>query len=281
MQLLTFRSITEERHSGLLYLSHMQIPSPQELLDFTGRVVLVTGAGAGIGAAIAFRFAQAGAAVCVHYRDNEMGAAQVADKIVSDGGRAETVRADLRFAAAAEMAIGHTVNTMGRLDIVINNAGVYPVTPLLKLTPEQWREVLAANLDSVHFCTQAAAKVMRPRGGAIVNIASIEASNPAPGHAHYTSAKAAVLMYTKSAARELGPDGIRVNAVSPGLIWREGLEENWPEGVAAYTKAAPLARLGRPDEVADACLFLASPGAGWITGANLVVDGGVLTNRVY
>lgn len=259
----------------------MQMPPVQELLDFTGKAVLVTGAGAGIGRAIALRFAQAGAAVCLHYRDNEAGAAQVADDIVADGGRAETVRADLRFAAAAEVAIGHAVATFGRLDILINNAGSYPVTPLLQMTSEQWREVIGANLDSVHFCTQAAAKVMRDHGGAIVNISSIEALNPAPGHVHYTSAKAGVLMYTRSAARELGSDGIRVNAVSPGLIWREGLEESWPEGVTAYKNAAPLGRLGLPGEVADACLFLASPAAAWVTGANLIVDGGVLTNRVY
>jgi NAD(P)-dependent dehydrogenase (short-subunit alcohol dehydrogenase family) len=260
----------------------MQLPAPQQLLDFSGKVALVTGAAAGIGKAIALRFAQAGAAVCLHYRDNESGASRVADEITGIGVRAETVCADLRFASAAEVIVNHTVAELGAVDILVNNAGVYPVAPLLQITPEQWREVIAANLDSVHFCTSAAAHVMRMRGGgAIVNIASIEALNPAPGHAHYIAAKSGVVMYTRGAARELGADGIRVNAVSPGLIWREGLEENWPEGVEAYTKAAPLGRLGQAGEVADACLFLASPAASWITGANLVVDGGVLTNRAY
>jgi 3-oxoacyl-[acyl-carrier protein] reductase len=260
----------------------MQFPAPRDLLDFSGKVVLVTGAGAGIGRDIALRFAQAGACVALHYRDSELGATEAAAEIARHGGRAEIVRADLRFAAAAEMIADHTMNTLGALDILINNAGAYPVTPLLQLKPDEWRDVLSANLDSVHFCTQAAAHIMRQRGGgAIVNIASIEALNPAPGHAHYDAAKSAVLMYTRCAARELGPDGIRVNAVSPGLIWKDGIEEAWPEGVEAYRNAAPLGRLGQTKDVADSCLFLASPAAGWITGANLVVDGGVLTNRAY
>jgi len=257
-------------------------PAPQALFDFTGKVVLVTGAGSGIGRGIALRFARAGAAVSLHYRDSEAGAQSAAEEIVRGGGRAEIVRGDLRFSAAAEVIVDHTVTNMGALDILINNAGTYPVSPLLELPPDQWRDVMAANVDSVHYCTQAAGHVMRQRGGgAVVNIASIEAFNPAPGHAHYTSAKAAVVMYTRTAARELGADNIRVNCVSPGLIWNQGIEEAWLEGVQAYLKAAPLARLGQADDVADACLFLASPAARWITGANLVVDGGVLTNRAY
>src|ERR1051325_6047115 len=179
----------------------MQIPAPQDLLDFTGKVVLVTGAGSGIGRVIALRFAQAGAAVSLRYRDSEMGAVSAADQIAKAGGRAEVVRADLRFAAAAEMIVDHTVDNLGTLDVLINNAGTYPVSPLLELSPDQWRDVMAANLDSVHYCTQAAAHVMRQRGGgAVVNIARIEALNPAPGHAHYTSAKSGVLMYTRTAA---------------------------------------------------------------------------------
>ena len=258
------------------------MPDPRDLFDFSGKVVLVTGAGSGIGRAIALRFAQAGAVISIHYRDSESGAQSAADEIVHNGGRADIVRADLRFPAAAEMIVDHTVASLGSLDVLINNAGAYPVAPLLDLPPDQWRDVIAANLDSVHYCTQAAAHVMRKRGGgAVVNIASIEALNPAPGHAHYTSAKSAVVMYTRTAARELGADNIRVNCVSPGLIWKEGLEEDWPDGVHGYLNAAPLGRLGQPRDVADACLFLASPAASWITGANLVVDGGVLTNRTF
>jgi NAD(P)-dependent dehydrogenase (short-subunit alcohol dehydrogenase family) len=154
---------------------------------------------------------------------------------------------------------------------------------VLEMDEAEWDLVVDANLKSVHLVTQALARRLAEagRGGAIVNVASIEAGNVASGHSHYVAAKAAVVMYTRAAARELGPLGIRVNTVSPGLIWREGLDEAWPDGVRRYRNAAPLGRLGRFDDVADACLFLASPAARWITGADLVVDGGVLTNTAY
>jgi NAD(P)-dependent dehydrogenase (short-subunit alcohol dehydrogenase family) len=118
-------------------------------------------------------------------------------------------------------------------------------------------------------------------GGAIVNITSIEAENPAPGHSHYNAAKAGVLMHTRAAAGELARHGIRVNAVAPGLLWRDGIEQAWPEGVARWQAAAPLRRLGTAEDVADACLFLASPAARWITGASLTVDGGVMTSQIF
>ena len=129
---------------------------------------------------------------------------------------------------------------------------------------------------------QAVAKRMIEQGGgAIVNIASIEAENAAPMHAHYCAAKAGVAMLTQAAAQELGGHGIRVNCVSPGLIWRDGIEDAWPEGVERWKAAAPLTRLGRPKDIADACLFLASDAAAWITGVNLRVDGGVMTNQIF
>jgi NAD(P)-dependent dehydrogenase (short-subunit alcohol dehydrogenase family) len=199
------------------------------------------------------------------------------------GGKAITVRADVTRQAEAERLMAQSVEKLGGIDVLINNAGTYPVASLLEMTEEEWGQVLGANLGSAHFCTQAAARQMirRGRGGAIVNIASIEAESPAPGHSHYNAAKAGLLMHTRAAAQELGRQGIRVNAVSPGLIWRDGLDQDWPDGVARYKKAVPLGRLGQPDDVADACLFLASPAARWITGANLVVDGGVMTNTVF
>jgi NAD(P)-dependent dehydrogenase (short-subunit alcohol dehydrogenase family) len=259
------------------------IPAPRELFNFREKTVLVTGAGSGLGSGIALRFAEAGAKIIVHYRSSADGARALAAKIQSTGGSAIIAKADLSKQAQAERLVAQAAGTFAGLDVVINNAGIYPLAPLLDMTEAQWNEVIAANLSSVHFCTQAAAKQMLQQGraGAIVNIASIEAENPAPQHSHYNAAKAAVLMYTRSAAAELGPHGIRVNAVSPGLIHREGLEQAWPEGVSGYMKAVALGRLGRADDVADACLFLASPAARWITGANLVVDGGVMTHRIF
>ena len=123
--------------------------------------------------------------------------------------------------------------------------------------------------------------IAQGEGGAIVNIASIEAYNPGDTHAHYASAKAAVLMHTRAAAKELGSFGIRVNSVSPGLLWRDGLKEQWPDGVERYRNAAALGRVGQADEVADVCLFLASAAARWVTGVDLIVDGGVMTNTIY
>lgn len=259
------------------------IPAPSQLLDFTGRTVIVTGAGSGIGTGIALRFAQAGAKVVLGYRTSEGSAKELVESLQKSGGTALAIRADVSTHEGAQNLIQKAADAFGALDVLINNAGSYPLAGLLEMTPEQWDSVINNNLRSVHLCTQAAARHMtaQGRGGAVVNIASIEAANPAPLHAHYNAAKAGVVMYTRSAAQELGTHGIRVNCISPGLIWREGLDEAWPEGVNAYTRAVPLKRLGQYDDVADACLFLASPAARWITGADLVVDGGIMTHRIY
>ena len=257
---------------------HMPMP------DFHGKRVLVTGAGSGLGSGIALRFAEAGASVAVHYRASKTNADRVAAKICKLKRKAVVFQADLTRPVEVQKLFGEIVKAFGGIDVVVNNAGSYPVSQLLEMRETEWNSVIGDNLSSVHLCTQAAGRLMKMKkngGGAIVNIASIEAENSAPGHCHYNSAKAGVLIYTRTAAQELGRYGIRVNAVSPGLIWREGIEQAWPEGVKAYLRAVPLGRLGKPDDVADACLFLASSAARWITGANLVVDGGVMTHRIF
>lgn len=259
------------------------VPTVRELLDLSSKVALVTGAGSGIGRAIALRFAEAGAAVVVHYHSSAGGAEETVGRIENAGGHAVSLAADLIQSDAVAALAGRTIEHFGRLDILVNNAGVYPLDPLIDMRAEAWDTVIDANLRSVFLATQAAARRMieQGQGGAMVNIATIEAENPAPLHSHYNAAKAGVVMLTRSAASELGPHGIRVNAVSPGLIWRPGIEEQWPDGVERWGRAAPLERLGRPEDVADACLFLASPAARWITGANLLVDGGVMTHQIF
>ncbi len=242
-----------------------------------GRIVLVTGASGGLGAGIAWRFAQAGAAVVVHYRRGETRARELVERIGGAGGDAVALAADLSREEECHRLVEAAYAWRGRLDALVNNAGIQPVLSLADMTAEDWRRLAEANVTSAFCCTQAAAKLMARQdgGGTITQIASIEGSRPAPGHAHYSASKAALIMFARSAALEYGPLGIRVNSVSPGLVDRPGLAEEWPEGVERWGRAAPLGRLGRPEDIGSACVFLASDAASWITGTDLVVDGGV------
>jgi NAD(P)-dependent dehydrogenase (short-subunit alcohol dehydrogenase family) len=253
-------------------------PEVAKLLDFTGKTVVVTGASGGIGAGIARRFAQAGANVVVHYRSDQAGAERLAADI---GAKAAAFHADVTDDEAVERMMQAAVDRFGSLDVLINNAALQPHGAFLQLAGAEFDRVMQANVGGVFRCSQAAAKRMAGRGGAIVNIASISGLEPAFTHAHYCSSKAAVNMLTRAAALELGPMGVRVNAVAPGLIWAEGLDKNWPEGLARWLAHVPLGRVGETDDVADACLFLASPAARFITGAVLTVDGGVTTHPSY
>ncbi|WP_405672754.1 SDR family NAD(P)-dependent oxidoreductase [Streptomyces canus] len=239
-----------------------------------GQVALVTGASGGIGRGIALRFAEEGAAVAVHCRTAVEAARDVASRIEDSGARAVVLEADLRDEDECRRMVREAAVWGGGLTALVNNAGVQPTQPLPGMTAADWRAVVETNLTGVFACTQAAAEVMGP-GGCVTHIASIEARHPAPEHAHYSASKAAIVTHARSAALEYGPHGIRVNTVSPGLIDRAGLAEAWPEGVERWVRKAPLGRLGRPEDVADACVFLASPLASWVTGHDLVVDGGM------
>jgi 3-oxoacyl-[acyl-carrier protein] reductase len=254
-----------------------RVPSP--LPDLSGTVTCVTGASGTIGRGIALRFAEAGSAVAVHHRRPAAGDDVVA-AIEAAGGRARAFAADLTGEGACHGLLAAVADWGGRLDALVNNAGVQPVEPLADLTADRWRAMLDANLTSAFSCTQAAVRLLG-EGGSVTHIASIEARQPAPGHVHYSSAKAALVMHARGAALEYGPRGIRVNTVSPGLISRPGLEEDWPEGVERWRRAAPLGRLGTPADVGNACVFLASPLAAWITGQDLVVDGGVTARPTW
>jgi glucose 1-dehydrogenase len=252
------------------------VPDPARdpvLPDLTGTVALVTGAGGGIGSGIAARFAAAGAAVVVHHRTSTARAAAVTAAINDRGGRAVAAQADVTDPGQCAELMGVAVERFGRLDAVVANAGVQPVAGLAAMSLPQWRDVVDTNLTATFATVQAAARVVR--GGSITVIASVEGVRPAPGHAHYAAAKAGVIMFARSAALEYGAQGIRVNAVSPGLVRRDGIEDTWPDGVERWRRAAPLGRLGESSDVGDACVFLASPMARWITGADLVVDGGM------
>jgi NAD(P)-dependent dehydrogenase (short-subunit alcohol dehydrogenase family) len=247
-----------------------------ELLDLTGLVVLVTGSSSGIGAGIASRLHEAGANVVVHCSSNRVGAEVVASSL---GDRVHVVQGDVQ--RDAERLCLESVAVFGQLDALVNNAGIQPVTPYLELSQSDIFEILRVNVQGVMELSHAAAKQMLKNGGSIVNIASIEGLQPAFNHSHYATSKAAVLMHTRASALELGKHGIRVNAIAPGLINREGLEEAWADGVQRWRESCPLERLGTPEDVADAVLFLVSKAARWVTGATLTVDGGMLTNCLW
>jgi NAD(P)-dependent dehydrogenase (short-subunit alcohol dehydrogenase family) len=250
-------------------------PPIGSLLDLSGRVAIVTGASGTIGGGIARRLHEAGAAVVVHGRDG----AKLGPLLEEFGSRGAAALGDVQRDARAICAV--PVDSFGRLDVVVNNAGIQPVAPLRSIGDDELEEMLRVNAVGVAAMTREAATAMACDGGAIVNIASIEALQPAFDHSHYAASKAAVVMHTRAAALELGPAGIRVNCVAPGLVEAPGIEQSWPEGVARWRAAAPLERLGHPSDVADAVLFLASPAARWITGATLVVDGGVLAHNTW
>lgn len=245
--------------------------------SLSGRVALVTGASGGLGGGIARRFALAGAAVVLHAHRGVERARAVADEIERDGGSALVVTADVRVEAECERLVDEAFGWRGRLDSLVNCAGIQPVRELPGMRAAELLELYEANVAGAFSCTQAAVERMgrTGRGGSVTQIASIEGRAPVVGHAHYSASKAALIMFARAAALEYGPRGVRVNCVSPGLVDRPGLEDSWPEGVARWRAASPLGRLGRPEDVGDACVFLASDAASWITGVDLPVDGGV------
>lgn len=246
-----------------------ELPSPAQLLDLTGRVIVVTGAGGGLGSGIVRRTKKAGATVVGVTRSTP---------VTEDDVTVLTV--DLTDPDSPSAVIEATLAAHERIDALVNNAGIQPIVPFAEITDGEWSEMIETNLTATHRLTQAAAAAMN-EGGSIVHIASIEAYHPTPVHGHYATSKAAVVMHARAAALALGRRGIRVNSISPGLISRPGIEDQWPEGVERWKAAAPLGRLGTPEDIGDACVFLCSDLSRWITGADLIVDGGVLTNTTW
>jgi len=240
------------------------------------QVALVTGGSRGIGRAVAQRLAREGARVVISYVSNHDAAAECVKIIEAGGGTAEAVQFDVADAEAAASTIAALSERLGRLDILVNNAGMTVDTLLLRMKPEDWDRVLAVNLRGAFSCTKAAARIMiRARYGRVVNVTSVIGEMGNAGQGAYAAAKAGLIGFTKSMARELAPRSITVNAVSPGFIDTD-MVQRLPETVQAeYLKIIPAGRLGTAEEVATAVAFLCQPDAGYITGQVLGVNGGL------
>jgi meso-butanediol dehydrogenase/(S,S)-butanediol dehydrogenase/diacetyl reductase len=244
-----------------------------------GRVALVTGGGTGIGRATAVRLASEGAAVFVTGRRPEKLAETVA-QIEGSGGHAAAEPADLRDAAAVSTVVGAAVEWRGRIDSVVNAAGTFPSAPFPELPDAEWEDALATNLTAPMRISRAAVPVLRERGGAIVNLSSINAiiGDELSQCAHYSAAKAGLVGLTRQLAVELAPFGIRVNAVSPGAVdtpMLEGWNEDPADMRAWLDRFVPLGRIARPEEIASVIAFLVSDDSSYVTGATLMVDGGM------
>jgi 3-oxoacyl-[acyl-carrier protein] reductase len=245
------------------------------LPDFSGKVAIVTGAAGGLGLAIAERLASDGAAVVLADVDLD-GAETARGKIAARGARALTQRTDVSDPSDVAALVARTLAELGRLDVLVSNAGIGGTHAFLDEPIEHWNRVLAVNLTGMFLCGQAAARAMvEQRSGRIVNVASISGVRAGSGRTAYGTAKAGVIQLTKQMALELGPLGINVNAVAPGPVETAlTLRDHTAETRAAYHALIPLARCGTPQEIAAAVAFLASAEASYINGHTLFVDGG-------
>ena len=246
-------------------------------MQLAGKVALVTGAQQGIGRATALAFAEAGADVAVNWLDNAEAAEQIAESIRTTGRRVLTVQANVARHAQVERMVKTVEDGLGRIDVLVNNAGVFPRVPCLELSEDDWDYVLDVNLKGSFFCAQLAAKSMVAAGrqGAIINLTSGAAYRGSPRGVHYCASKGGVLSMTRQMALELAPHKIRVNAIAPGLTDtaqpRYGSSD---EEIIAAGHAIPLGRIARPEDIARAAVFLASEDSGFITGHTLHVNGG-------
>jgi glucose 1-dehydrogenase len=247
--------------------------------DLEGKVAVVTGAGSGIGHAIAAAFGAAGASVVVNYFGYEQEAEQLAAQLSASGMRSIAVKADVSDPAEVQGMVDRAVKELGSVDVLVNNAGVESAAPFLEITEELWDRMLHIDLKGAFLCAQACARVMKERGGgSIVNISSIHEDVPFPGFTPYASAKGGMRMLMRNAALELAPFKIRVNNIAPGAIKTPiqvatGLD---PAKEARIDAIVPLGRLGTPEEVAQVALFLASERASYVTGSTYYVDGGMV-----
>jgi 3-oxoacyl-[acyl-carrier protein] reductase len=249
-------------------------------LDLTGRVALVTGASSGIGAATASVLADLGAILALGYHQNEEGATQVLDQITNEGGRALAICADMRRNDDISSLVRRATDELGPIDILVNNAGsLVQRQAIREMTQERWNEIMNLNLTSAVFCSQAVVPMMIERKtGTIVNLVSIAGrTGGGPGAVAYSIAKGGLITFTKSLAKELAPHGVRVNAISPGVIDTPFHQVfSTPEMIRNFVTTIPLSRVGTPLECAKVIAFLASDASSYVVGETIEVNGGQL-----
>lgn len=246
-------------------------------IDFSGKIALVTGAGTGIGVGIAESLAEAGADVALAYHSSGAGAEALAEKLRADGHRAITVQVDLQNVADVDRLVETTVSGLGPIDFLINNSGITDPHPPLELTEEQWDRTLDINLKGMFFTSQRVARLMIENRikGSIVNLSSVHSKMAYENHTHYAATKAAINHMTHSLARHLAPQGIRVNAIAPGVIEVERYFRTMPHyNRDEWAERIPLRRVGFPSDIGPLAAFLCSDLASWITGQVIFVDGG-------
>jgi 3-oxoacyl-[acyl-carrier protein] reductase len=243
-----------------------------------GKVAVVTGASKGIGAAIALRLAAEGATVVVNYNASKDGADRVVGEINGSGGKAVAVQADVAKESDVRRLFAETKKAFGKLDVLVNNAGVYEFAPLESVTAEHFHKQFNLNVLGLILATQEAVKYFGPAGGSVINISSVVATLGLPNASVYSATKAAVDAVTRSLAKELGPRNVRVNSINPGMVETEGLHGT---GIAAsdarkQTEAqTPLGRIGQPRDIAPAAVYLASSDSAWVTGESFYISGGM------
>lgn len=244
----------------------------------TGKTAIITGASKGIGRAIAFRYAEEGANIAFTYLSSVEQGKALEEELTSKGVKAKGYRSDASDFAQAEKLINDVIAEFGSIDILVNNAGITQDTLLLRMTEAMWDQVIAVNLKSCFNTVKAATKqLMKQKSGSIINMTSVVGLKGNAGQANYAASKAGIIGFTKSIALELGSRGIRSNAVAPGFIETEMTAKLDEKTVQSWRDAIPLKRGGRPEDVADACVFLGSDMSSYISGQVIQVDGGMLT----
>jgi 3-oxoacyl-[acyl-carrier protein] reductase len=247
------------------------------MIDLSGKVAVVTGASRGIGAGIAERLAAQGAQVVVNHRASAEGAEAVAARIRSADGEALVIQADVSQSTEAQRLIKETIDALGGLHILVNNAGTTRDMLIMMLSEDDWDSVIRTNLSSTFYCSKAAVRhMMRKRYGRIINIASVVGLAGQAGQTNYAASKAGIIGFTKSLAKEVGSRGITVNVVAPGFVPTALTDVLTEEQRTLAIQMTPLGRLGNLEDVANAVAFLASDEAGFITGQVLSVDGGLV-----